>query len=223
MCMRLLAVVPLLLAACAAQPEGERTDGCGPRRTLYVVNHGWHTGIALAAADLAVRLPALAPWLEGAALVEIGWGDEAFYRSSTPGMWLALRALAAPTDSVLHVVRIAEPDLHAHFPGSPVITLTVPEAGYRAMLDHVTAAFTRAPDGVPVELGDGLYGDSRFYRAEGAFHALNTCNTWVARAVAATGWPLRVRGVVTAAGVLEQIRGTTDARCYAARPATAAD
>jgi len=39
------------------------------------------------------------------------------------------------------------------------------------------------------DLGPGLYGSSRFYRAVGTFHAFNVCNHWIAGLLDAAGVP----------------------------------
>jgi hypothetical protein len=73
------------------------------------------------------------------------------------------------------------------------------------MLDFIADSFQRRPDGALIPQGPGLYGFSRFYRAKGSFHLFNTCNTWAARAVAATGLPVSTR-IITAGGFVSQLR-----------------
>jgi hypothetical protein len=132
-------------------------------------------------------------------------------------MSLALRAVLYPTDAVLHVVAIPERDLRTYFPGSTVVTVAVPQSGYERLLDHLVETFARTPDGGLIGLEPGLYGRSRFYRAEGWFDSSNTCNTWVARAVAATGYPLRNTAMITADGLLNALRQATDSPCHIAK------
>ena len=99
---------------------------------------------------------------------------------------------------------------------STVVTLEVPASGYARLLNYLVETFARTADGSLIALDPGLYGESRFYRAEGSFHAFNTCNTWVARAVAATGYPIRSTAVVTADGLLNALRRGTNTPCYIA-------
>lgn len=210
-----VSLVALLFCACAVPPDDVMPPGsCGPQREFSVVGHGWHTGVVVRARDLEERLPELADSLSAASLVELGWGDAAFYRAPEPTMSLALRAVLYPTDAVLHIVAIPNRNLRAHFPDSTVVTVTVPASGYGRLLDHLVETFARTPDGGLIALEPGLYGRSRFYRAEGLFYASNTCNTWVARAVAATGYPLRKTTVITADGLLNELHRATDTPCY---------
>ena len=204
-----------LFCACAVPPEDiEAPAPCQRGQAFSVVSHGWHTGVVVGARDLEKRLPELAASLSGASKVEVGWGDAAFYRAPEPTVSLALRAILYPTDTVLHVVSIPGADLRTHFPDSTVVTLMVSESGYDGLLDYIVDTFARTPDGHVIPLERGLYGRSRFYRAEGWFDSSNTCNTWVARAVAASEYPLRTTAVVTAEGLLNVLRRPIETPCH---------
>lgn len=63
------------------------------------------------------ELPELATALPGEWL-EFGWGDEGFYRTERVSAGLALRALAYPTASVMHVYTTNQP-LHTTYAYSP--------------------------------------------------------------------------------------------------------
>jgi uncharacterized protein (TIGR02117 family) len=154
------------LAACAQQPA------CDATRTLYVVSHGWHSGVVVERADLVKRLPGLA--LGEASHVEIGWGEERFYPARETTLGMALRAVLQSNASVLQVVPFAG-SARGYFAASEVAEVRTDEAGYAAAVDFIAATFK-----APLErLGPSLYGNGWFYRAEGSFHLFNTCNTWV--------------------------------------------
>ncbi|MCY1378848.1 hypothetical protein D9M69_665140 [compost metagenome] len=83
------------------------------------------------------------------------------------------------------------------------------EDGYRQLLAFVAGAFTRSSAGALVMLGPGLYGESRFYRAEGRYSMRYTCNTWIAEALAASGCPLASAAVMTAGQLMARLRQAT--------------
>jgi len=197
----LLVIIGLLTAR-----SGDRTlyppAAGAPVHTVFVVNHGYHTGLVIprealakvAAARGHVALVAVTTRFVGFPWLEIGWGDEGFYRlaptaaSVTAG--LALRALFRPGNpSVLHVVGgSGEPA--AMFTHSDVLRIDVSEAGFERMIALLDATFARDADGrIADDLGRGIYGPSLFYRAVGAFNLLNVCNHWVARLLDAAGLP----------------------------------
>ena len=171
----ILIVVAMLLSACAREPRP-----CEPTRTLYVVNHGWHSGIVVETEELLRRLPGLQAGNQK--YLEIGWGEERFYRARDAGISLALRAVLWPNASVLHVVEFDDTP-RRYFAQSEVVEVRTDEAGYEAALGVIAETFKRTP-GVD-RLGQGLYGSGWFYRAEGSFHLSNTCNTWSARVLEA--------------------------------------
>ena len=118
------------LAACAEQPA------CDATRTLYVVSHGWHSGVVVGRADLASRLPGLA--LGEASHVEIGWGEERFYQARETTIGMALRAVLQPNASVLQVVPLSGSP-RGYFAGSDVTEVGTDEAGRQNVDENPSA------------------------------------------------------------------------------------
>ena len=210
-----------LLAACVANPINSAVNNeCSEpeHETFYIVNHGLHTGIAVNRKYLTDFIPSLKNDLESGDYVEIGWGDERFYQARTVTPALAIQAMLWPTASVLHVVSIPESP-QRYFPKTEILEISVPRSGYERMLAYIAETFELTNDGHIIRLGPGLYRNSYFYRATGAFHAFNTCNTWVARAIETTGYPISSDGIVRAESLLSRLRQgiNTKMRCYSVR------
>lgn len=168
-----------------------------PTVEITLVSHGWHTGLVLATADIErlidpfrdTSLATVLALYPDAAYLEIGWGDEGFYRGvptiSDLTFVEALRALFRPGNpSVLHVVPLRT-DPRTEFPFSDVLSLVVAEEGARRLLAGIEA---EAMPG-PIDAGEGLYGGGRFFRARSTFHLFNVCNTWVGRRLGEAGVP----------------------------------
>ncbi len=200
-----IAAALFVAAVVATARSGDRTlwpPKPGTATTeVFVVNHGYHAGIVVplaALADAASRhglraLGYLATRFADFDRLEIGWGDEGFYREvPTPAsltVGLAIRALFQPGNlSVLHVVGVGA-DARATFATSDLVRLELGEASFARLADKLDASFARGPGGLPVELGRGLYGTSLFFRADGTFHLFNVCNHWVAGLLDAAGVP----------------------------------
>jgi uncharacterized protein (TIGR02117 family) len=171
-----------------------------PSVPVMVVHNGYHAGIVLPRATVAklagergyAAVIAVTTRFAAYDWLEIGWGDEEFYRHvPRPGdltLGLALRALFRPNNpSVLHVVGVSDPRLQ--FVGSPMAELDLSDAGFDRLVAKVDATFARGDDGQPQDLGPGLYGPSLFYRAVGHFHIGYVCTQWVADALDAAGVP----------------------------------
>lgn len=168
---------------------------------VLLVDHGYHVGLivplsrigAVAAATGSPALGDLAARFAGADWLEIGWGDEAFYRlAPTLGdvrIGMALSALAGLDDgSVLHVFAFSG-DPRRVFAAGDVVGLTLGERGFERLARGMASAFALSPGGRPETLGPGLYGASLFYRATGRYSLLNVCNHWVAERLAEAGVP----------------------------------
>ena len=182
-----LLVVSFLHGCAALQPiSPDAAAACQSPRTLFLVSHGWHTGIVVERRDLARLVPSLAGDIGEEGAVEIGWGEERFYQARQTSVGMALRAVLQPNPSVLQVVPLPRP-ARDYFQHSDVAAIEVEDEGYRALVAFVAESFTRTPAQDVIRLSPSLYGSGWFYRAEGSFHAFNTWNTWVARALAKAG------------------------------------
>lgn len=214
----LLVSMSLLSSCTPTAVEHSVGPACAPKEYFYVVSHGWHAGIVVRRLDLLNFVPSLEKDFTSGEYLEIGWGDEQFYRAQTPTAGLAIRAVLWPTPTVIHVVAVPESP-RIQFPESEVIEIWLPRAGYEQLLAYVAESFSTTPDQNIVGLGPGRYDDGWFYRAEGTFHAFNTCNTWVAKAIGRTGYPMRDQTVITVEPLLSQLRDTMDENlsCYSVR------
>ena len=196
----LLLVAVAIVSARHGDPALWPPAPAAPATTIFVVSHGYHAGLMLPRQemiDAATRrgfhaLAQVGRRFDGFARLEIGWGDERFYRevpttaALTVGM--ALRALLLPGNaSVLHVVGVSD-DPRAMFPRSDIVKLELGTTGFERLIAKLDGSLAQA-DGAPQELGRGLYGISLFYRANGTFHLFHVCNHWVADLLDAAGVP----------------------------------
>jgi uncharacterized protein (TIGR02117 family) len=186
----------LLLAGCAAPARQQTAAGEIP---VYVVTHGWHTGIAMRAADIDFARWRPLPHPARARYIEIGWGDRDYYPAPGFNLWYGFKALAWPTPSVLHVTGFNEPPAR-YFSASEVVELGVSHTGFEHLLAHITASFE--PEAAPI--APSLYASGAFYPSREKFHLFKTCNVWVARALRAAG--IEVRSSLTTEGLMSQLR-----------------
>jgi uncharacterized protein (TIGR02117 family) len=195
---RRTALLALLATALAAHPARAAT-------TILVTSNGWHSGIAVPRAAIA---PAIIPEIADfpqAAWLEFGWGDADYYPAPRPTAGMALSA-AFPGPAVLHVSGLPGHPAHV-FPSVEVLAVALPQAQLDRLIQALSASFDRAgtPRAAPLA-APGLYPFSRFYPATGRFHALNTCNTWTARILAAAGLPITPAGIQSADDLTARLR-----------------
>lgn len=196
----------LVLSACAANPI--TVDSTPRPLTLFVVSHGWHTGLVLRNADIAPdSWPEIAPF-SAYEYVEIGWGDRAFYQARETDVGDVLGAALVPGPSALQVVGF-NGAVAANFPMSEVVALPVAADGLTKLVATIRASYERDAEGKAITLGPSLYGDGFFYASLERFHLFNTCNSWTSRALRAAGFD--VSSTLSASDLMRQVRGYAQA------------
>jgi len=192
------------------QPDHRRTATAS--KVIYVVSHGWHTGIVLKTTEIpeAIVWPEIRDFA-GNQYIEVGWGDRDYYQAPETTWATALKAALWSTGSVLHIAGFNEP-VRKFFSASDVVEVPITDEGLKQLSGFIARTHLRG-EGESMKLKSGLYGNSRFYPAKGKFYVFYNCNTWVAEALSAGGLPMK-HSTLTADSVMTQVRtsfeGATD-------------
>jgi uncharacterized protein (TIGR02117 family) len=201
----IVVLIGLLASACARPIDQPYQASETKTRSVFVVNHGWHTGIAIRKADLSrTILPELRDFPD-AEFLEIGWGDWDYYQAPDPGLGMALKAAFWSSRSVLHVVGFRVP-VENQFRGSEIVEIALSDEGLDRLRRFVAGTFLRSAESLPAEASPGLYANSRFYPARGRFQVFRTCNTWVAEALHTAGVPITPFYAMTAGNLINQVK-----------------
>lgn len=177
----------------------------GEAVTIYIIGHGWHTGLVLPTEEIDAEDFPNRTLHSGGRFVEIGWGDEGFYNAKVVWPTIVAKALFLPTPSVLHLVRF-DPAVDRVFVGSDIVELKISREGFRRLCRFIHNSFELDDAGKPIWSGPGIYGDGQFYRGKESYYYPKTCNVWTARALQAAGVPVLPALSTTATGVLAQAR-----------------
>lgn len=185
---------------------------------VVISDHGYHAGLIIRRADLDRYslvlndpvLSALFVRYQAYEWLEIGWGDEQFYRFapaiSDVTVKMAFDALSGMNNAtVLHVVGLSKAPEQV-FVHSDLQRIQLSEAGMREVMKGVLLAFEKDELAQPVELGKGIYGPSLFYRANGHYSMINTCNMWIGALLANAGLKVSPVSSVTSPGLLAELR-----------------
>jgi uncharacterized protein (TIGR02117 family) len=192
--------------ACSAPLREAYPPALGePVTSVAVVNHGWHTGIAVRPANIPEDVWPERRDLGAAEQLEVAWGDRDFYMAPRGTAKLALRAAFWSSGSVLHI-RAFDGRVDQIFPGQEIVQVRVSPQGLRRLAGFFEDAYARDPAGGIIVLGQGQSARSRFYAAREKYFFLRTCNTWTARALREAGLPIEPRQVVTAKGLMDEVR-----------------
>ena len=206
-----VALVGLVVFSAAAAGCAKSIEGLYPPapaelvKPIYVINHGWHTGIAVQRANIPEGV-----WPEHADFadseyVEVGWGNREFYTAPEGTLGLALKAVFWPTPAVLHVVGFDGP-VEQFFRQREIVEILVSDRGFNRLAVFIGNAYAKDGSGGTMVVGRGQYANSRFYVAREKYFLLKTCNTWTARALRSAGLPITSLYAISAGNVMDQTR-----------------
>ena len=176
-----------------------------PRKTIYLVDHGYHTTLVLRRADIPDNIwPKLGnfPDME---YLEVGWGDMDYYQIPDPHLGFILKAALLPTASVLHIVGFND-HVPAYFPYSEIIRIELSSAGFERLSRTIASSFALDKAGNTTSPSPGRYGNSRFYLSRETYHLFNTCNVWTARALRTAGLPITPATATSVGNLMSQAR-----------------
>ena len=201
----LLLLFILLLCGCATADQGLYPPKVGDpeNKTVYLLDHGRHSGIALLYRDIRPHL-ALNEIDANATYIEIGWGDETYYPADDTTSGMTMKAAFWPTGSVFHVAGI-KTTLEDFFPYSKIYKLEISQQGFEEMALSIEKQFVHDKQGKITAIKAGQYTGSYFYRSYGTFHLFNNCNRWSAEILREAGLPVSPFNTITSAQLIEKI------------------
>ncbi|MFC7476825.1 DUF2459 domain-containing protein [Dankookia sp. GCM10030260] len=184
-----------LLAGCARQPPLP----CAARPVgpiAWVVDQGWHTEIALRAADLTGPLARFRTIFAGAETVVFGFGKRSYVLAEA-GAFAELLLGPLPGPGVVQLRGLRAPPAEA-WPGRAA-ALPLTTAGLVALSGFIRDSI--APQAEELALHGSL-----FLAASRDYTLAFTCNTWTAAGLQRAGLPVDPAGVVLAGALLAQLR-----------------
>lgn len=146
--------------------------------SLVIGSNGYHTSFILPVKNQHFDWTKEFSASQSYQYMEFGWGNQQFYMAKDFSVKTTLRALF-PSATVMHVVYLdKEPEKwFKSFKGKRI---SLCREDYLGLIRYIQSSFDLDADGKKIYLGEGLYGPSSFYQGKGNYHALETCNTWVA-------------------------------------------
>jgi uncharacterized protein (TIGR02117 family) len=193
----------LLVSACSTKPHVVRqTEISVPvSQEIYIVSHGWHTGFVVPAGTIQSLLPQLRDRFPDTPYMEFGWGDKSYYQAEEVTSGLTMRAIFWPTESVIHAVAVPEkPEIY--FAEDEAEALCLDNKQYSLLISFIEHSFYKDRDGNIIKSKDGTDGDSQFYKGEGEYYLMNTCNTWTAKGLKSAGLSISPTFKITAGSIM---------------------
>jgi len=193
-----------LVSACSTLPKSvkpyENAESSGSQ-PVFVVSHGWHTGIVFPRKAILNHVPSLSDRFPTGEYLEFGWGDKGFYEAKEITTSLTIRAIFWPTESVVHVVSVPESP-YLSFPNSEIRAMCLSQYAMDSLGKFLSQSFRKDKTSNLFFTKKGIYGDSQFYVGEGSFYLFNNCNKWTAKALESAGFNIDPTFKLTASSVI---------------------
>ncbi|WP_082455408.1 TIGR02117 family protein [Hymenobacter sp. AT01-02] len=180
---------------------------------VFVVSNGFHTDVVLPLREhrtgtywlTELNQPTFNTRFGRHQYVAFGWGNEGFYLGSMGGKFPGPKAVVGalfPSRTLMHVgFYPTAPDS-----GARVVPLRISPEEYRRLASYVRQSFQLDTlKQYQLRQATGYTSHDFFFRSQGRYHALRTCNDWTNHALRQAGIRAALKAPL-AASVLFQIR-----------------
>jgi uncharacterized protein (TIGR02117 family) len=193
-----LEVEPIDWHCCGFSKEAEkvffRDDSL---KTIYLIKQRWHTAVVFHTEDIDSLIFPEIKYFREAELIDIGWGDEAFYQHPDFDWDLAYQALFHSTPSTLRVEGIYITKQQYFDISEIVVELKINNEQLKILQKYISDTIWRDENGDYEILNTQYLNRVYFFKANGSYHLFNTCNTWLARGLKKSGFEIKTDIVLT--------------------------
>ena len=166
-------------------------------KTIYLIKQRWHTAIVFHTEDIDTTILPEVKYFKGAELIDIGWGDEAFYQHPDFDWDLAYQALFYPTPSTLRVEGIFISIIEYFNLSEIVVELKITNEQLKILQRYISDTIWRDEKNQHKVLSTQYLNRVYFLKANGEYHLFNTCNTWLANGLEQAGFDLEDNIILT--------------------------
>lgn len=165
--------------------------------TIYLIKQRWHTAIVFHCEDVDSTILPEVNYFAGAELIDIGWGDEAFYQYPDFDWYLAYQALFYPTPSTLRIQGIYITIVEYFDLSEIVVELKIYNEQLKILLKYISNTIWRNAEDQSEMLSAQYLNRVYFFKANGDYYLFNTCNTWLAKGLKRAGFEVEDDIVLT--------------------------
>ena len=160
-------------------------------KTTYLIKQRWHTAVVFYTEDVDSLIFPEVKYFQKAELVDIGWGDEAFYQHPDFDWDLAYQALFQSTPSTLRVEGIFISKQQYFDISEIVVELKINNEQLKVLQKYISDTIWRDENHKHKILSTQYLNRVYFFKANGSYHLFNTCNTWLAKGLKQSGLEIK--------------------------------
>jgi uncharacterized protein (TIGR02117 family) len=173
------------------QVEGYKSTSTDFLYSIYLIKQRWHTAVVFYPKEVDTLIFPEVKYFTGAVLIDIGWGDEAFYQHPDFDWELAFRALFYPTPSTLRIEGIFISKQQYFDLSEIVVELIINNEQLKVLLKYISDTIWKDENGKDKILSTQYLNRVYFLKAKGEYNLFNTCNTWLARGLKQAGFEIK--------------------------------
>jgi uncharacterized protein (TIGR02117 family) len=160
-------------------------------KTIYLIKQRWHTAVVFNKKDIEPTILPEIEYFEGSELIDIGWGDEAFYQHPDFDWDLAYQALFYSTPSTLRIEGIYISQQQYFDNSEIVVELKIKNEQLKILLRYISDTIWKDENGEDKILSTQNLNQVYFFKANGEYYLFNTCNTWLAIGLKQSGFDFK--------------------------------
>jgi len=174
-------------------------------KNLFLIKNNQHVGIVFIADSTSVSKAVYLDDKDSGKIIDIGWGDAAYYPTEDPSIWKGAAAILWPTASVVRVAKY-NGDLKSAVRFSDYsVKIYLNDIQYLKILEFINLSFS-VNDSEKIINSQTDNEFVSFYESDLSYHLYNTCNTWIADALKHAGFDIESDGIVTASGLFHELK-----------------
>ena len=156
-----------------------------PDLPIYFIRTGIHSHLVLPAPRLCALVPQLTNYLTNYKWVRIGWGDYRYYGNAQQTKLMGLHALFLPTSSVVALLGIDD-ILEGLTENAVAYEISIDDMSVSSVALFVSRYVSLDQSNKITKVRERSNGEL-FFKSDGIYTILNTCNNWTSFGLRAAG------------------------------------
>lgn len=186
--------------------RGKEINTSSGMYTLYIINNNLHTGIILPVDNKATHAISAMKHFKNFRYTDIGWGEEKFYQEPKDNFCMGARAILLPNTSVIRIEGYSSFTDDIIGWSDYAVMLSLSKDQYIKLISFIEKSFTRDEGNELIITKQKHSGSIIFFKSVYKYHLFNTCNTWIAEALKASGLDVSPFFVITAGQLYNEIK-----------------
>lgn len=186
--------------------RGEEINTSSGMYTIYIINNNLHTGIVLPVDNESTHAISAVKHFKNFSYTDIGWGEEKFYQEPEDNFCMGARAILLPNTSVIRIEGYSSFTDDIIGWSDYTVMMSLSKNQYIKLISFIEKSFTRDEGNELIITKQKHSGSIIFFKSVYKYHLFNTCNTWIAEALKASGLDVSPFFVITAGQLYNEIK-----------------